>query len=77
MTKAKRDKFLVHTFLLFMIAQGPAMTIPDLNGISSELKLPVVDAGQLLRMAGCVAIKNSKKTTAVALKLPLVFPGPR
>mmetsp|Transcript_8901 Transcript_8901/g.25636 ORF Transcript_8901/g.25636 Transcript_8901/m.25636 type:complete len:87 (-) Transcript_8901:35-295(-) len=78
MSKANIDRCLAHTLLMFMIAQGPQMVISNLIPITKDLKIPPLDATQLLRMAGCVVTKKTMKDgTTVKLKLPLEFPGPR
>jgi hypothetical protein len=73
MSKANKDKCLVHALLLYMMAQGDKMKIPSLKPIASDMKLTVNDCAQKLRLAGCTTAKSGDNMTA-ELKLPLTFP---
>lgn len=75
MSKTNKDKCIIHALLLYMIAQGPSMKIADLKSISSDLKVPINDCANMLKMAGCTVAKKGATYTAV-LKTPLTFPPP-
>jgi hypothetical protein len=76
MSKANKDKCIVHALILFMMAQGESMKISSIKPIADDLKVTVNDCAQMLKLAGC---SLSKKGSAVcaALKTPLTFPPPR
>jgi hypothetical protein len=76
MSKQDRDKCVVHILLLYMMAHGTSMKIPDLKRIAEDLKLPVNDCAQILRLAGCQMAKKGPTLSAV-LKTPLQFPRPK
>jgi A49-like RNA polymerase I associated factor len=76
MSKQDRDRCVVHILLLYMMAHGTAMKIPDLSNIAQDMKLPVNDCAQILRLAGCQISKNGQTLSAV-LKTPLQFPRPK
>jgi hypothetical protein len=76
MSKQDKDKSVVHALLLFMMAHGVAMKIPSLKSIAEDLKVPVNDCAQMLRLAGCQVTKKGTSMSAV-LKTPLTFPPPR
>ena len=76
MSKQDRDKCIVHILLLYMMAHGTSMKIPDLKLIAQDLKLPLNDCAQILRLAGCQMTKKGPTLSAV-LKTPLEFPRPK
>ena len=76
MSKQDRDRLVVHTLILYMFAHGKAMKIPELKPIAEDLKVPVNDCAQMLRLAGCKVTKKGA-SLAVVLKTPLTFPPPR
>lgn len=76
MSKQDRDRCIVHVLLLLMMAHGPKMKIADLGPIAKDLKLPVNDCAQILRLAGCQIAKKGPTVSAV-LKTPLEFPRPK
>lgn len=76
MSKQDRDRIIVHALLLYMMAHGKNMKIPNLKPIAEDLKVPVNDCAQMLRLAGCQVSKKGIALSAV-LKTPLTFPPPR
>jgi hypothetical protein len=74
MTKADKERAVVHILIMFMLAQGTEMKIVDLKRVADEMKLPVQDCGQLLRYAGC-KITKTKDKFAAKLTTPLEFPA--
>lgn len=75
MSKANKDRCVVHILLLYMMAQ-PTMKISDLRPIAEDLKLAVNDCAQILRQAGCTITKKGIALSAT-LKTPLTFPPPK
>jgi A49-like RNA polymerase I associated factor len=76
MTKANKEKAVVHILLMFMLAQGKTMKIVDLKKVADELKLPVQDCATFLRYAGCKITKKERGTLISAvLTTPLEFPS--
>jgi hypothetical protein len=76
MSKADKDKCLVHALILYIRAHGESMSIADLRPIAEDMKVLVNDCGQMLRLAGCTVMKKGKSMSAV-LKTPLTFPTPK
>jgi len=76
MSKQDKDKCIVHILLLYLMAHGTVMKIPDLKFIALDLKLPVNDCAQMLRLAGCQTTKTGT-ALSVMLKTPLQFPRPK
>lgn len=76
MSKANKDKCIVHALLLYMIAQGPTMKIRNIGLIADDMKVPVADCGNMLRLAGCTINKKGSMLSGV-LKTPLTFPPPK
>jgi hypothetical protein len=76
MSKANKDKCIVHALILYMISQGPKMKIANIQHISDELKVAVADCGNMLRLAGCTITKKGVVFSA-SLKTPLTFPPPK
>lgn len=76
MSKQDKDKSVVHALLFYMMAHGIAMKVPSLKPIAEDLKVPVNDCAQMLRLAGCQVTKKGTAMSAV-LKTPLTFPPPR
>mmetsp|Transcript_13492 Transcript_13492/g.38916 ORF Transcript_13492/g.38916 Transcript_13492/m.38916 type:complete len:462 (+) Transcript_13492:324-1709(+) len=76
MSKQDKDKCVVHVLILYMLAHGHGMKIPDLKPIAQDLKIPVNDCGQMLRLAGCQVSKKGATLSAV-LTTPLTFPKPK
>jgi hypothetical protein len=76
MSKANKDKCVIHIILLYMMAQGEAMKIRNLKPLASDLKVTVNESAQMLRLAGCTLGKAGQVMTA-ALTVPLVFPKPK
>ena len=74
MSKANKDKCLVHVLILYMMAHGESIKIGDLKQSSKDLKVPINDCGQMLRLAGCTITKKGA-AMAAALKTPLEFPS--
>lgn len=73
MSKANKDKCLVHALLLFMISQGDKMKVTSLKSIASDMKVTLNECSQKLRLAGVTTSKNGERMSA-ELKLPLTFP---
>jgi hypothetical protein len=57
------------------MAQGTAMKIANIKPIASDMKVPVTDCSNMLRLAGCTISKKGATYSAV-LKTPLTFPAP-
>jgi hypothetical protein len=76
MSKQNKDKCIVHALLLFMMAQGNTMKISSIKPIAEDMKVPVNDCAQMLRLAGCTITKKAA-TLSAALKTPLTFPQPK
>lgn len=76
MSKQDKDRCIVHALLLYMMAHGHAMKIPDLKPVASDMKVPVNDCAQILRLAGCQVSKKGSSLSA-ALTTPLTFPKPK
>lgn len=75
MSKAGKDKCIVHALLLYMIAHGQSMKIGNVRLLAKDLKVPVNDCGSMLRLAGCTVTTKGQIMSAV-LKTPLTFPPP-
>lgn len=76
MSKQDKDRTVVHALLLYMRAHGKSMKIPDLKPVANDLKVPVNDCAQILRLAGCQVSKKGSALSA-ALSTPLTFPKPK
>jgi hypothetical protein len=76
MSKQNKDKCIVHALLLFMMAQGKTMKISSIKPIANDMRVPVNDCAQMLRLAGCTITKKGS-TYSAALKTPLTFPPPK
>jgi hypothetical protein len=81
MSKANKDKCLVHMLLLWVMAEGgKTMKSMNIKSIADDLQTDVKDASHLLRLAGCT-VKASQKTgqtkTSAILLAPLKFPVPK
>lgn len=76
MSKANKDKLIIHALILYMISQGPSMKIGDIRLIAEDMKVPVAECGNMLRLAGCTVTKKGTVLSAV-LKTPLTFPPPK
>ncbi len=76
MSKQDKDRCVVHVLLLFIMAHGKAMKIPDIKPIANDLKVPINDCAQILRLAGCQVVKKGN-ALSVALTTPLTFPRPK
>lgn len=73
MSKQNKDKMVVHILLLFMMASGPSMKIPDIGSIADALKVPMNDCSSFLKYAGCSIARKGNNLSAT-LKTPLTFP---
>lgn len=81
MSKANKDKCLVHMFLLLVMAEGgKSMKSLNIKPLADDLQIDIKEAAYLLRLAGCT-IKTAQKggqTKASAILLtPLKFPPPK
>ncbi|KAL3945145.1 MAG: hypothetical protein SGBAC_000748 [Bacillariaceae sp.] len=76
MSKTNKDKCIVHALILYMIAHGPSMKIGNVQKIADDMKVPLNDCGNMLRLAGCTVAKKGPIMSAV-LKTPLKFPPPK
>lgn len=75
MSKQNKDKLVVHALLVYIMAHGPSMKVPDIRPIAQDMKVPVNNCIQMLRLAGC-SIAKKGVCVSVSLKTPLVFPPP-
>jgi hypothetical protein len=76
MSKANKDKCIIHALLLYMMAQGNTMKISNIRHLADDMKVPLADCGNMLRLAGCSISKKGSILSAV-LKTPLIFPPPK
>ncbi|CAJ1915799.1 unnamed protein product [Cylindrotheca closterium] len=76
MSKTDKDKCIVHALVLYMIAHGPSMKIGNVKKIADDMKVPLNDCGNMLRLAGCTVAKKGPIMSAI-LKTPLTFPPPK
>ena len=76
MSKANKDKCVVHALLLYMMAHGNAMQVSDIKPISADLKVTVFDSASMLRLAGCTVTRAGSAMSA-SLMVPLTFPKPK
>ena len=76
MTKADKERTIVHILLMFMHVQNSGeMKIIDMKRVADELKLPFQECGQLLSYAGCKITRKKDTTIIATLATPLVFPS--
>ena len=76
-TKTLKDRRVVYTLIMYLLAHGKEMKIGSIQNLCEDLKLEVKDAISLYRQAGCVCSKNSKGMVSVSLSVPLQFPPPK
>ena len=74
MTIENKNKCKVHALLLYMMSYGTAMKIPNLLLIADDMKVPIGECGELLRLAGCKTTKKGSIISA-SLETPLTFPS--
>jgi hypothetical protein len=77
MSKADKDRCLLHMMILYIIADGGStMRTANMKPLLDDIKQTIADATQLLRQAGFTVERKAGKTTAtVFLRAPLTFPS--
>jgi hypothetical protein len=77
MSKADKDRCMVHMLILYIIADGGrSMRCTNLKPLLEDVKQDILDATQLLRQAGFTVERKSGSSLATAsLKTPLTFPS--
>ena len=76
-SKQLKDKRVVYTLVMYLLAHGKEMKIASVKEICDDLRLPIKDCMMLYREAGCKCVKSKDGTVSVKLQVPLVFPGPK
>jgi hypothetical protein len=76
-SKQLKDKRVVYTLVMYLLAHGKEMKIGSVKEICDDLRLPIKDCMMLYKEAGCKCVKSKDGTVSVKLQVPLVFPGPK
>ena len=76
-SKQLKDKRVVYTLVMYLLAHGKNMKVDSVQDICNDLRLPLKDCMMLYREAGCKCIKDKAGKVSVRLQVPIEFPGPK
>lgn len=76
-SKQLKDKRLVYTLVMFLLAHGKEMKAGSIDDLCKDLSIEVKEAVNLYREAGCKCVKSKSGMVSVSLSVPLIFPPPK
>ena len=67
-TKQLKDKRVVYTLVMYLMAHGREMKVGSIEQICEDMKLEVKEAMNLYREAGCTCVKNKAGMVRVSFE---------